>query len=172
MRHRIYLLRHAKSSWDDPALADHERPLAKRGRKAAKALRRHVRDAGVSPDLILCSSAARATETLQGIRKGLGDGIRVEIEPDLYGGGSDELRARLQALPEDVGAVMLIGHNPAIEELAQELAGEDGDTDARARMQAKYPTGGLATLSFSGAWSELDRALARLEAFVVPRELS
>jgi phosphohistidine phosphatase len=172
MTHRIYLLRHAKSSWDDPGLADHERPLAKRGRKATKLLREYIRDVAIRPDLILCSSAARATETLEGIRKGFGDDARVEIEPGLYGAGSAELRARLQAVPEDVGAVMLIGHNPAIEELAEELAREEGDVDARARMQAKYPTGGLATLSFSGAWSELDSALARLEAFVVPRELS
>jgi phosphohistidine phosphatase len=169
---RIHLLRHAKSSWDEPRLSDHDRPLAKRGLKATKLLRRHLRDAGVSPDLVLCSSAMRAVQTLDGIRDGLGDDTRAEVEPGLYGAGAGALLGRLQVLPDDVGAVMLIGHNPAIETLADELAGDGGDADALARMQAKYPTGGLATLSFRGAWSELDWERARLEAFVVPRELS
>jgi phosphohistidine phosphatase len=171
VRHCVYLLRHAKSSWDEPELADHDRPLAKRGRKATKLLRDHVSEARVEPDLVLCSSATRAVETLEGIRKGLGDDARVEIESGLYGAGSETLLRRLQALPEEVGAVMLIGHNPAIETLAEELAGEGGDADAGARMAAKYPTGGLATLSFDGSWSELDSEGAQLDAFVVPREL-
>jgi phosphohistidine phosphatase len=172
VRHRVYLLRHAKSSWDEPELADHDRPLAKRGRKATKLLRDHASEAGIEPDLVLCSSATRAVETLEGIRKGLGDDARVEIEPGLYGAGSETLLRRLQALPEDVGAVMLIGHNPAMETFAEELAGEGGDADPGARMAAKYPTGGLATLSFDGPWSGLDWGGAQLDAFVVPRELA
>jgi phosphohistidine phosphatase len=168
--HRIYLLRHAKSSWDEPSLADHDRPLAKRGRKATKLLREHLDEEGIEPDLVLCSSATRAVETLEGIRSGLGD-ARVEIEPGLYRAGSDALLRQLQALPEDVGDVMLIGHNPAIEGLAAELAGEGGDRDARGRMETKYPTGGLATLAFDGRWTELDWEGARLKSFVVPREL-
>jgi phosphohistidine phosphatase len=168
--HRIHLLRHAKSSWDEPRLADHDRPLAKRGRKAAKLLRKHIRDSEIDPNLVLCSSAARAVETLEGVRPGLGD-PRVEIEAGLYRAGSDGLLRRLQALPEDVGEVMLIGHNPAISELADELAGEGGDADALSRMETKYPTGGLATLSFSGRWGQLDWEGAQLESFVIPREL-
>ena len=74
MRHLIYLLRHAKSSWDEPALLDHERPLAKRGRKAAALLREHFDEAGVAPDLVLCSSAVRAIQTLEGVREGLPPG--------------------------------------------------------------------------------------------------
>jgi phosphohistidine phosphatase len=170
VKHRVHLLRHAKSSWDEPELTDHDRPLAKRGRKATRLLSDHIRDAAVKPDLVLCSSATRATQTLEGIRDGLGD-ARVEVEPGLYGAGSDALLARLQALPEELGEVMLIGHNPAIGTLAEELAGGGGDADASARMAAKYPTGGLATLSFDGRWGELDWEGARLEAFVVPREL-
>lgn len=171
MKHRIYLLRHAKSSWDDPGLADHERPLAKRGRKAARQLGDHFRDAGVTPDLVLCSSAVRATETLEGVRAGLSPETPFEIEGGLYGAGADALLRRLRGLPEEVGAALLIGHNPAIETLAAELAGDEGDDEAWARMQAKYPTGGLATLGFDGPWTELDWDGATLEAFVVPREL-
>jgi phosphohistidine phosphatase len=171
VKHRLYLLRHAKSSWDEPGLADHDRPLAKRGRKAAARLREHLREVGAEPDLVLCSSAARATETLELVRDGLGTGPNVEIESGLYGAGTDALLRRLQSLPEDVGSAMLIGHNPPIEQLAADLCGDGGDADARARMEAKYPTGGLATLSFSGGWGELDWERAGLEAFVVPREL-
>jgi phosphohistidine phosphatase len=169
--HTIYLLRHTKSSWDNPGLADHERPLAKRGRKAAGLLRDHFRDAGVTPDLVLCSSAVRATETLEGVRGGLAPGTRVEIESGLYGAGIDALLRRLRALPEEVGSAMLLGHNPAIEELAAELARDERNADARARMEAKYPTGGLATLDFEGPWSGLDWDGATLEAFVVPKQL-
>ncbi len=171
MRHRIYLLRHAKSSWDQPDLADHERPLAKRGRKAVAKLGRHFRDAGVRPDLVLCSSAARAVETLDGVREALPPEAELEVEGDLYGAGSDALLTRLRRVPDEVGSAMLIGHNPAIEELALELAGEEDDGDARARMEAKYPTGALATLRFEGSWGELEPGAAALEAFVVPREL-
>jgi phosphohistidine phosphatase len=171
VKHRIYLLRHAKSSWDDPALADHERPLAKRGRKAAALLSEHLRDVGVAADLVLCSSAARATETLEGVRAGLAPDTRVEVEDGLYGAGSEALLRRLRTVPEDIGAVMLIGHNPSIEELAAELAGPGSDADARDRMAVKYPTGGMATLAFDGPWSELDWDGATLDAFVVPKQL-
>jgi phosphohistidine phosphatase len=163
VKHRVYLLRHAKSSWDDPELPDHARPLAKRGRKAVALLREHFREAGVAPDLVLCSSAVRATQTLEGVREGLPAGVPVEIDRGLYGADAGALLSRLRALSEDVGSVMLVGHNLAIEELAAELAG-GGDADALARMAAKYPTGGVATLGFEGTWRELDPAGATLEA--------
>jgi phosphohistidine phosphatase len=168
--HRIYLLRHAKSSWDEPELLDHERPLAKRGRKAVALLRDHFHESGVAPDLVLCSSAVRAIQTLEGVREGLPPGTRVEIETGLYAAGAASLLERLRRLPEEIGSVMLVGHNPGIEDLAAELA-SGGDPDARAAVEAKYPTGGLATLGFEGPWRELDREAATLEAFAVPRRL-
>ena len=170
MRHLIYLLRHAKSSWDEPELLDHERPLAKRGRKALALLREHFHEVGVAPDLVLCSSAVRAVQTLEGVREGLPAGARVEIESDLYAAGAASLLDRLGRLPEEVGSVMLVGHNPGIEDLAAELSG-GGDPDARTALEAKYPTGGVATLAFEGAWRELDWKGATLEAFAVPRRL-
>jgi phosphohistidine phosphatase len=170
VRHLIYLLRHAKSSWDEPELLDHERPLAKRGRKAVALLREHFLESGVAPDLVLCSSAVRAIQTLEGVREGLPPGTRVEIEAGLYAAGVASLVGRLHRLPEEIGSVMVVGHNPGIEDLAAELAGR-GEPDARAAMEAKYPTGGLATLAFEGPWQELDREGATLEAFAVPRRL-
>lgn len=170
MQHLIYLLRHAKSSWDEPELLDRERPLAKRGRKAVALLREHFHESGVAPDLVLCSSAVRAMQTLEGVREGLPPGARVEIEAGLYAAGAASLLGRLRRLPEEVGSAMLVGHNPGIEDLAAELPG-GGDADARATVEAKYPTGGLATLAFEGAWRELDWEGATLEAFAVPRQL-
>jgi phosphohistidine phosphatase len=170
VRHCLYLLRHAKSSWDDPELADRERPLAKRGRKAVALLCEHLRDTGVAPDLVLCSSATRAVQTLEGVRDGLSGGAAVRIEDELYGADAEALLERLRTLPEELASVMVVGHNPAIEELTVGLAGS-GDPDARARVEAKYPTGGLATLAFEGAWRELELGEAALEALVVPREL-
>ncbi len=170
MKHLIYLLRHAKSSWDEPELLDHERPLAKRGRKAVVLLREHFRDSGVAPDLVLCSSAVRAMQTLEGVREGLPPQARVEVEAGLYAAGAGSLLERLRSLPDEVGSVMLVGHNPGLEDLAAELMG-GGDPDARAALAAKYPTGGLATLAFEGAWRDLGPGGATLEAFAVPRRL-
>ena len=170
MRHLIHLLRHAKSSSDEPELLDHERPLATRGRKAVALLREHFPEAGVAPELVLCSSAVRAMQTLEGVREGLPPEARVEIEAGLYAASAGSLLERLQRLPEEAGSVMVIGHNPGIEDLAAELAG-DGDPNLCAAMEAKYPTGALATLAFEGAWQTLGVRSATLEAFAVPRRL-
>ena len=169
-QHRLLLLRHAKSSWDDPELADHDRPLAARGRRAAKAIRRHVRDAKVDPQLVLCSSAVRAVQTWEAIRDGIAGDPEVEISRDLYEAGAEDLLDRLHGVPEAVESVLLVGHNPSMEELASELSGT-GDPEALTAMTLKYPTGGLASLSFDAPWAELAPGAAHLESFVVPRDL-
>jgi phosphohistidine phosphatase len=170
VQHLLYLLRHAKSSWDEPELLDHERPLAKRGQRAVVLLRKHFHESAVAPDLVLCSSAVRAVQTLEGVRDGLPPGTPVEIEAGLYAASAASLLGRVRSLPEDLDSVMLVGHNPGIEDLAAELIG-DGDPDERAALEAKYPTGGFATLAFEGAWRELRPEVATLEAFAVPRRL-
>jgi phosphohistidine phosphatase len=168
--HRIHLLRHAKSSWDDPDLADHDRPLAPRGRRAAERLRSHVDAAGIAPDLVLCSSATRAIQTWEGIRDGLPAETRVDISGDLYAADARSLLLRVNQLPEEVGSVLVVAHNPGIEDLALGLSG-GGDDDALRRMNTKYPTGGLATLTLDGTWSELAWEGAMLDHFVVPRDM-
>lgn len=150
---RLYLLRHAKSSWDDESLPDHDRPLSGRGRRAADAIGRHLRDEGIAPELVLCSSAARTRETLARI------GLDGEIERALYGAGASELLARLRELPPSVESVLMIGHNPGMHDLALALTGEPSD---------KYPTGALATIELDD-WTARS---GRLIAFVRPRELA
>jgi phosphohistidine phosphatase len=168
--HHIHLLRHVKSSWDDPGLPDHDRPLAPRGRRAAERLSRHVAATGMTPDLVLCSSATRAVETWEGIRSGLPPDTPVEVSQELYQAAAPSLLRRLSLLPEAVGTVLIIGHNPSIEALAIGLTGA-GAAAAIDRMKTKYPTGALATLVVEGAWADLAWESARLEGFVVPKEL-
>jgi phosphohistidine phosphatase len=164
----IYLLRHAKSSWKDETLADYDRPLAGRGRKAAKAMAKHMAAAGVAPALVLCSSARRTRDTLERVRPGLGGDPRVEFEDELYGAGARELIARLSEVAESVPSVMLIGHNPGLEDLALSLAAGGERLD---ELRAKFPTGALATLDFEGSWADLGPGSAELAAYVLPREL-
>jgi phosphohistidine phosphatase len=169
-RRRLYLLRHAKSSWAEPGLGDHDRPLAPRGEKAVRRIRDHLAGSADGPELVLCSSARRTTMTLEGIAAALPSGVDTKIEDRLYAASSGELLARLRSVGDDIGGVMLIGHNPGLGELAHRLVGS-GDPTLRARMVTKFPTGALATLSFTGSWAELRSGAATLEAFVVPRDL-
>jgi phosphohistidine phosphatase len=166
----LVLLRHLKSSWDDDGLADHDRPLAPRGHRAGERIRRHLEEAGIAPELVLCSSAVRAVETWEAVRAGVPGGVEAQIEDGLYAASAESLLARLHAVPDAVEAVLLIAHNPGMEDLAVALAGS-GDADALRRMSAKYPTGGLATLAFAGPWAALEQEAAELREFVVPREL-
>ena len=166
---RLFLLRHAKSSWDDPELDDHERPLAPRGRRAAKLLAGYLSRERVAPALVLCSAARRTRETLERIAPALGEDVRVEIERELYAASERRLLERLRSVGEDVDSVMLIGHNPGVEQLALLLAGSGQKLDA---VRRKYPTAALATLEFSGPWRELGPSGAELTDFVTPKQLA
>jgi phosphohistidine phosphatase len=166
---RLYLLRHAKSSWDDPTLADHDRPLAARGRRAAKVMAEHVRREGIAPELVLCSSSRRTRQTLTLIAPSLGESTRAEIKPELYAASAGDLLEALREMPDEVASAMLIGHNPGIQDLTLGLAGDGPET---ARVRRKFPTAALATLEFRASWRELAPAGAGLVSFVKPKELS
>jgi phosphohistidine phosphatase len=163
----LHLLRHAKSSWDDPTLADRERPLAPRGRRDAKRIAEHLRRLGCEPQLVLCSSAARTRETLELIRPALATST-AEVEDELYAASCDELLARVRRVPGDVDSVMLIGHNPGLHELALLLAATGDELE---RLEAKFPTAALATLAVATSWDRLSSAEATLAAYVVPKQL-
>lgn len=168
MARTVTLLRHGKSSWADPALADFDRPLAPRGRRASKLIAKHLRKAKVRPALVLCSPAIRARETLEAIRPVLGD-APVELEPRLYAAPSEELLERLRAVADSVDSVLLIAHNPGLQDLALALAANEAD---RARLREKFPTGALATFTAKGkSWSALGPGTAELVDYVVPRDL-
>ena len=168
--HQLFVLRHAKSSWNNANLGDHERPLAPRGERAAEALAAHLATLDAPPALVLCSTARRAQDTLEPIRARLPAGTAVEIEDELYGASAPDLLERLRAVPEDTPSVLLVGHNPALEDLVNGL-GPDGDPGLLARVHEKFPTGALATLACPGPWKSLEWGAATLEAFVVPADL-
>jgi phosphohistidine phosphatase len=166
---QLFVLRHAKSSWDDPALADRDRPLAPRGWRAVKALAEHVRSAGIEPALVLCSSSRRTRETLDG----LGLGGEHMIEPDLYGASCQDVLERLHRVPDEVASVMVVGHNPTLQSLVLRLAAAEATADGPSlgEVRRTFPTGALATLTFDGSWAELSPGTARLVAYVRPKSL-
>ncbi|MDJ0896225.1 MAG: NUDIX domain-containing protein [Alphaproteobacteria bacterium] len=166
----LYLLRHAKSSWDQPELADFDRPLAPRGRRACKTMRRYMRFADLRPDLVLCSPSARTRATLKKALPEFEDDVRIEYEPSLYEAEAGDLIDRLRRVPNQVSSVLIIAHNPGMQDLAISLAGA-GDPEALARLKAKFPTAGLATLVLKrDRWRELARQTCDLHSFVVPRD--
>lgn len=167
-RRQLLLLRHAKSSWEEPGLADRDRPLAPRGHRACELMAKHLAETGIEPDAAVHSPARRARETLEGIRPALGDGTAVWEEPGIYEAGWEDLLGIVQALPAELGSVMLIGHNPGFQELAVALA---AGGEGLERMRRKFPTAALATLSFPGEWQRLAPRGAVLESFVRPKQL-
>jgi phosphohistidine phosphatase len=173
----LYVLRHAKSSWDDPGLDDHERPLAPRGIRATQRLADYVRTAGIAPAQVLCSSARRTRETLDGVRPG-GETL---IERSLYDASCGTLIERLKRVPAGTPSVMVIGHNPTMQMLVLRLTGANEPDHALAaapptdhdlaRVAQKFPTGALATLRFDCSWGELGSGCATLVAYVSPKSL-
>lgn len=169
----LLLLRHAKSAWSDPRLDDHDRPLNGRGERAAKAMADHIARDAPRPDLILCSTAMRTRQTLAPLLKRLtSPAPPISLENGLYLASEDALLARLQAVPDDLPTVLLIGHNDGIGQLAADLAGS-GPSGALAALREKYPTGALTLLRApDGPWRDLKPGSAKLLDFVRPRDLA
>jgi len=148
----LLLLRHAKSSWKHPELADHDRPLKKRGRRDAPRLGRLVVEEAIVPDLILSSSAVRARETAAAVSAACGETTELRELRELYLGGPEEYALLLRALPDAPGRVMVVGHNPALEELLAALTGvaETLPTAALARVELPIEQWGRLELDGSG----------------------
>ncbi len=167
--HTLYLLRHAKSSWADPTLPDHERPLEPRGRRDAQRIAKHLARHGIEPQLVLCSPAERTRATLELLRPTLGATPTVRFEAELYAASADKLLERIRNVSERVDSVMLIGHNPGLQQLALDLASTGAELQ---QLEAKFPTAALATLTLANAtWSQLSKGDALLAAYVVPKQL-
>ena len=166
---RLWLLRHAKSSWDEPDLADRERPLAPRGERDADRMAAYIAASDIRPALILCSSGLRARQTLGRVFPALGDAFEVRVEPAIYVFDPAPLLSRLRTVLDDVPSVMLVGHNPALQELALTIAdGGDGIGD----VAAKFPTCALAEIDLRvGSWRDVAPATGTLTRLAVPRDL-
>ena len=166
----LLVLRHAKSAWDTDAPTDFDRPLAARGRRAAQRMGVWFRKRGMRPDLVLCSPAARARETWERVAAAAwGEGPpEVRFEPAIYGAGPSGLAELLREVPEALGRVMLIGHNPGLEMLIAHLAEDSLAVPAGVKPM---PTAACARFTLPDAWPGLTAGSARLEEIVRPREL-
>ncbi len=161
---RLLLARHAHAA---AGSTDFERPLDARGVREAAWLADVLSRLADPPSLVLCSPARRTRETWEALRKGLRGEPRVAMERGLYSANAEQLLERVGEV-EDEPSVLLVGHNPAIEELARALAAR-GDADALARLREKFPPASLAVLAFRVAsWSALKPGSGRLDAFETP----
>jgi phosphohistidine phosphatase len=167
----LLLLRHAKSSWDDSSVRDHDRPLAPRGDRAARLVAEHLRSEGLRPALVLCSSARRTRDTLELLGPAIDPDADVRIEPDLYGADAGEILDLIRTVDEAVPSVLVIGHNPGLEDLASDLAG-DGEEAALDELRTKFPTAALARFDLGrSTWADLGAGAAYLTSLVLPRDL-
>tara|TARA_B100000315_G_scaffold260532_1_gene322661 strand:+ start:3976 stop:4500 length:525 start_codon:yes stop_codon:yes gene_type:complete len=170
----IFLLRHAKSSWTDPETDDFDRPLNDRGKRNAAQIGNHLAENSICPDIILCSAAARAQETLSHIRPYLPDNQLIEIFGELYLASAVTIMKFVEKVEETANSVMIIAHNPGLHELVLDLAGREniGVSTLLNRVMQKYPTGALATAtSESQIWADLTQSKTSLVDFVCPKDL-
>ncbi|MFF4603024.1 SixA phosphatase family protein [Streptomyces sp. NPDC001339] len=164
---RLVVLRHAKSAWP-PEVADHDRPLARRGLRDAPAAGRWLRTADCVPDLVVCSTAARARQTWELAAAQLPARPAVRHEPCLYGADPAALLAVVRETPPDVGTLLLVGHNPAVQDLVLLLAHE-ALSDALERTREKFPTCAIAVLAQQDAWPAVAPGRALLTDLAVAR---
>lgn len=168
MASRLLLLRHAKAGWALPGMRDFDRPLDASGVADANATGLAMHGLGYVPDLTLCSTAARARQTLEGIAAHTDIG-RISFLDSLY---SEDAAGYLQIIRKSdaVGSLLVIGHNPMLEDLASAIAVE-GEDHARTNLQAGFPTCGLAVISFADSLTTAAIGKGFLEAFLMPTEL-
>jgi phosphohistidine phosphatase len=168
MTRRLMLLRHAKSDWPD--VPDRDRPLAKRGRRDAPVIGRWLHDHGYLPDAVVCSAARRTRETWDLLAPELGGSPSVTFEPRAYAASGLTLLYLVGELPAACRAALLIGHNPAISELANSLVQPPEGNGAPA-PGIRFPTAAVAILEVSGDWANLAPGQARLLDYAAPGDL-
>ncbi|MDX3249220.1 histidine phosphatase family protein [Streptomyces sp. ME18-1-4] len=165
---RIVLFRHAKADW--PQVTDHERPLAERGRKDAAVAGRRLTDTGIPFDLALCSTAVRTTETWKLAVQEFPQRPKTVYEERIYEASPGELIALLNETPDDVHNLVLIGHNPGVQGLADVLSGQ-AEGDAGERMHRRgFPAAAFAVISFDGSWKSLEPGVGTLLDYWTPSE--
>lgn len=168
---QIFLMRHAKSSWDDPSQSDFERGLNNRGRKNARIMAKFLGKSHIRPAMILCSAAERTRATYEIIEPKL-EGVPASFESGLYEAAKGDLLDRLHLLDDHLPSVMLIGHNPGVERLTSFLCAGHGEEKALSRLSEKFPTGALAILETKvPRWAALGEGDCRLVKFVRPGDL-
>lgn len=166
---RLVLLRHAKSDYP-LGVSDHDRPLGARGNREAPAAGAWLREHDVVPDFILTSDALRTRSTCAWVISELGEKAPTPyLDSRVYGASSSRLCAIINETPETVTTLLVIGHQPVLQELAMRLASVDSDEEAVYELAMDYPTLGLTVLETDKDWAEIDGRDMRVRNFVVPR---
>jgi phosphohistidine phosphatase len=166
---RLMLLRHAKSDWPD--VPDHDRPLAKRGKKDAPVVGRWLHDHGYLPGVVVCSTARRARQTWELLAPELDGSPSVRFEPRAYAASPMTLLYLARELPGRCRAALLIGHNPGIEDLANSLAAPAGEAAGPRSPGLRFPTAAVAVFEFAGDWPSLAPGRATLLDCTTPADL-
>ncbi len=169
---QLLLLRHAKSSWDDPALRDHDRPLNPRGERAARAMSNAFAMLRLSPDLALVSSSVRTRQTFDALRL-MTEAIEIDISDRLYLADATTIMERLHEVPETARSVLVVGHNPGLYDTAIELVGRDPAARPEppvSRLLDGYPTASLAEFSIEVPWSAIGPGAGKLLRFQRPED--
>ncbi len=166
----LHLLRHAKSDRDDPRIRDPERPLAKRGIKAAKLMAGLMMRTEIKADRVYCSSARRTRETYELIAPALGGAV-VSFREDLYLADAGALTRFINDLPAVATSVMLIGHNPGFHDLGIDLVALTSASPDLDHLREKFPTTALCSVEFTAkTWHEVRPGTGRLLHFIRPRD--
>lgn len=166
----LTLLRHAKSSWGDPALGDFDRPLDGRGRRAARAIGRAMRAQALRIDRVIASPAARIRETLENVAKSYGD-IDARFDERIYLASPETLLKLVRGTDDAVERLLIVGHSPGLPMLAQRLTSADRN-GLRARLDEKYPTAALAEIELPVEhWHDVADGVGTLTRFIRPRDL-
>lgn len=165
---RLTIMRHAKSSWAEAGLDDFDRPLNARGREAARRIGAEFRTRGLAFDRVLASTALRVRQTLDGVGETY-RALPIEFSDSLYLATEQKLIEIVRATPDEVGSLLLVGHNPGLEHLVGDLARDD-DGGLRNRVIAAFPTAAVAILELE-SWARAQSARANLVDLILPREL-
>jgi phosphohistidine phosphatase len=168
----LYLLRHAKSGWDDPVPRDFDRPLNKKGERAARAIGQWMASHGLNFEHVIASPAVRVIETLDGVWAGFGRRIGPTWERRIYLASGATVIDVLREVDDAHDVVLVVGHCPAMEDVVLDLVANDGRSPLRDIVEEKYPTAALAELVIDiKSWSEIGKPVAHLKRFVRPRDL-
>lgn len=169
---RLTILRHAKSSWDEPNADDFDRPLNGRGWKAARRMGQELKQRKIRFDLCLASPAARVRETLDGLAQTYGElPFPIRFERHIYLADGATLLGLVRGVSDEVEKLLLVGHNPGLERLVATLAADD-DKGLRHRAALKFPTAALAAIDLAaGSWADIETAGGKLVELILPREL-
>ena len=166
------LFRHAKSDWQDPRARDFDRPLNERGRRGAAIMGKHVRDHGVRWERMLSSPAIRCAETIEIACQAAGQPVAVQWDRRIYLASSVTLADLLREQSGDPASILMVGHNPGLEDLIFDLVPDDGSSPLRDVVEEKFPTASFAVLELDiESWADLKDRCGRLVHLTRPRDL-